>query len=38
MCLLKNMDQMIGPDFEKGPAALKAVAEAESARPAGSAQ
>lgn len=29
MCLVKNMDQMMGPDFEKGLAALKGVAEAE---------
>lgn len=29
MCLVKSMDAMIGPDFEKGLAALKGVAEAE---------
>jgi uncharacterized protein YndB with AHSA1/START domain len=27
MCLIMNMDQMIGADFEKGLASLKAVAE-----------
>lgn len=36
MCLVKDMDQVIGPDFEKGLAALKAVAEAEAARSASS--
>ena len=29
MCLIKDMDQMIGPDFEKGLTALKGVAESE---------
>ena len=29
MCLVTSMDQVIGPDFEKGLAALKGVAEAQ---------
>jgi hypothetical protein len=29
MCLIKDMDQMMGPDFEKGLTALKGVAESE---------
>ena len=29
MCLVKDMDKMIGPDFEKGLASLKDVAESE---------
>lgn len=29
MCMVKSMDAMIGPDFEKGLAALKGVAEAQ---------
>lgn len=32
MSLVKDFDKMVGPDFEKGLAALKAVAEAEAAR------
>jgi hypothetical protein len=37
MCLVKSMDRMIGPDFERGLAALKAVAESEAGRSAASA-
>ena len=29
MCLIKNMDEMVGPDFEKGLAKLKSASEAE---------
>jgi Polyketide cyclase / dehydrase and lipid transport len=29
MCMVKSMDKMMGPDFEKGLAALKGVAEAQ---------
>ena len=29
MCLIKNMDEMVGPDFEKGLAKLKSGAETE---------
>jgi Polyketide cyclase / dehydrase and lipid transport len=29
MCMLKSMERMIGPDFEKGLAALKTTAEAQ---------
>lgn len=32
MCLVKDMDQMIGPMFEKGLADLKGVAEAEAGK------
>lgn len=35
MCLVKDFDKMVGPDFEKGLSALKALAEAEAARAAG---
>jgi len=31
MCLFMNMDRMVGPDFERGLASLKAVAETEPA-------
>ena len=31
MCLFKNMDAMVGPDFERGLASLKAIAENEAA-------
>jgi uncharacterized protein YndB with AHSA1/START domain len=34
MCLITPMDKMIGPDFEKGLASLKRVAEAAAAKPA----
>ncbi|HET6921929.1 MAG TPA: polyketide cyclase, partial [Anaeromyxobacteraceae bacterium] len=37
MCLVKDMDQMIGPDFEKGLAALKGVAESEARKAAAAA-
>jgi uncharacterized protein YndB with AHSA1/START domain len=31
MCLFKDMDGMVGPDFERGLASLKTIAEAEAA-------
>lgn len=31
MCLFMNMDRMVGPDFERGLASLKTIAEAEPA-------
>lgn len=38
MCLVKDMDQMIGPDFEKGLTALKGVAESEAKKVAAAAK
>ena len=32
MCLFMNMDKMVGGDFEKGLANLKAIAEAQARR------
>ena len=37
MCIFMSMDAMVGPDFEKGLAALKTVTEAEAQTPAGAA-
>jgi hypothetical protein len=37
LIVVKSMDRMIGPDFERGLAALKAVAESEAGRSAASA-
>lgn len=34
-CLFMNMDKMIGGEFEKGLAQMKAVAEAAASRPGG---